>query len=200
MEQEGFRAGVEPGGLTKAYEIKMLLCYLLNSVGEPMTFSQINEACRKDGLVNYFELAEALGELVGNAHLEREQSAQGDIYSLTGRGREAAASFAKSIPLSVREKAEKAAKIALTRDRRLREVRIAEEKVEDGYRLTLSIPDLSTELMSVSLFVPTKKESAQIKRQFINDPEFIYKSILSLLTGNSQVAGDLSPSGQDLFE
>ena len=40
---EGFRAGVEPGGLTTDYEIKMLICYVLSELGRPMPISAMIE-------------------------------------------------------------------------------------------------------------------------------------------------------------
>ena len=36
---EGFRAGVEPGGLTTDYEIKILICHVLKHIERPMPVS-----------------------------------------------------------------------------------------------------------------------------------------------------------------
>ena len=44
LDLNAFTAGVEPGGLTHGYEIKILVCYLLRQLNRGMTFSQINDA------------------------------------------------------------------------------------------------------------------------------------------------------------
>ena len=36
MQNDAFTAGVEPGGLQSKDEIRILLCYLLTSVGVPL--------------------------------------------------------------------------------------------------------------------------------------------------------------------
>ena len=60
LDLNAFTAGVEPGGLTHGYEIKILVCYLLEQIGTGMTFTQISDALLHRSLVNYFELANAL--------------------------------------------------------------------------------------------------------------------------------------------
>lgn len=40
---EGFRAGVEPGGLTTDYEIKILICHVLKHIERPMPVSALIE-------------------------------------------------------------------------------------------------------------------------------------------------------------
>lgn len=44
LDLNAFTAGVEPGGLTHGYEIKILVCYLLGQIGTGMTFTQISDA------------------------------------------------------------------------------------------------------------------------------------------------------------
>ena len=63
MGSNVFTGGVEPGGLTYDFEIKIFVCFLLHRVGQPMTFEQMNEVVFQNGVANYFEFAEAVGEL-----------------------------------------------------------------------------------------------------------------------------------------
>ena len=37
MSNQAFTGGVRPGGLTTSTEIRILLCYLLKSIGIPLT-------------------------------------------------------------------------------------------------------------------------------------------------------------------
>ena len=71
---EGFRAGVEPGGLTTDYEIKMLICYVLSELGRPMPISAMIETFVGEGLANYFETASAASGLAGILQLKHQRT------------------------------------------------------------------------------------------------------------------------------
>ena len=61
--EETFTAGIRPGGLTEGREIRILICYILSELSEPMSFDEMTEAILSDGTANYFEFADALAEL-----------------------------------------------------------------------------------------------------------------------------------------
>lgn len=200
MSQDIFNAGVSPGSPTTQSEIKMLLCYILSQVDSPMRFDQIHEALMENGLVNYFELVRTLEKLVRTQHI-RVERAQGeaDRYEATALGRDAAGEFVNVLPRSVREKALEASQKRLKRDKRASEVIVQVRKIESGFMLDLSIPDNSETLISFSLFAPTQKQCEQIRRSFLNSPQFIYKAVMALLTGDEQVIGPLFPREEKLF-
>ena len=108
-----FRAGVEPGGLTMDYEIKILICYILRSLGHPMPISALIEVFVSEGIGNYFEAASAASGLVKSGHIEilpPSPSEPDQCYQITDLGRNAAETFEKTLPLSIREKAVAAAR------------------------------------------------------------------------------------------
>ena len=106
MKLHGFSAGVEPGGLHEDYEIKILICYLLSALKDPLSKSQMNEVLTGNGLVNYFQFADALEELVQDGHIEviEEMRPEGEFYRLLPKGKMTALEFERSLPLTVREK------------------------------------------------------------------------------------------------
>ena len=53
MSNQAFTGGVRPGGLTTSTEIRILLCYLLKSIGIPLTRQEIENALLSEELVNY---------------------------------------------------------------------------------------------------------------------------------------------------
>src|SRR5699024_5319532 len=63
MANNAFTAGVKPGGLNNSAEIRILLCYLIQNVPEPLSQEEIERALLGEELVNYFELASALSQL-----------------------------------------------------------------------------------------------------------------------------------------
>lgn len=200
MENDIFMAGVRPGGLTNHNEIKMLVCYLFCRLERQMSFDQLHEALAEHNLVNYFELVQAVEELVRSGHLavERGEDAA-ERYAATELGRQAAREFERALPLAVREKAYEAADKQLRRRRREAEVRIDVREAENGFFMELAIPEMEGDLISLRLFLPTREECALVRRRFLNDPVFLYKGILALLTGDRQVLGELMPEQEELF-
>ena len=74
-----FRGGVEPGGLTADFEIKMLICYLLSVLDKPIPVSILLETFVKEGIGNYFEAASAASGLVKTGHLTIEKIGGGTV-------------------------------------------------------------------------------------------------------------------------
>ncbi len=184
MDRTVFTEGNQPGGLNSEHEIRILICFVLNSVGVPITFTQLNHAFQTEGIVNYFELAQSIGRLLHSGHiLESATKSDEKKLMLTDLGAKTAITFEKSIPLSIREKALKATRDNLLRQRRECENQVRIEKTEDGYQMTMTIPDVGTDLMSLSIFVPTLSLCNKIKAQFLADPTICYRGVIELLTG-----------------
>lgn len=184
MERTVFTEGNQPGGLGCEHEIRILICYVLGSIGVPMTFTQLNHAFQSEGIVNYFELAQSVSRLLHSGHLvESASGAEEKKLMLTDLGAKTAVTFEKSIPLSIREKALKATRDNLLRQRIECENQVRIQKTSDGYQMTLTIPDVGTDLMSLSLFVPTLALCNKIKAQFLADPTICYRGVIEILTG-----------------
>ena len=92
---DAFIAGVEPGGLTNLQEIRILLCYMLNTVGQPVPRDAVTEILIGGGMANYFDTEAAIEELLGQHHLTQD----GDkMLSVTATGAQIGASLSVRIP------------------------------------------------------------------------------------------------------
>ena len=203
MDLNAFTAGVEPGGLTHGYEIKILVCYLLGQIGTGMTFTQISDALLHRGLVNYFELANALSDLTESGHLTCEDCAgrqEDTSYHLTDLGRQTACTFSGTLPVSVREKAVKSARHQLLRRKIESSNHASIRKAEDGYIVDMTICDIGSDLLSLSLFITTEQEAEQVRQHFLSDPLLTYKGVLALLTGDLQTVGQLIPTKDEDYQ
>ena len=94
---EAFTAGVKMGGLTNDTEIRILLCYLIKSVG-PVTREAMEAALLQEELVNYFEFVGALNDLVAQGLAI--EGANG--YTITEKGTTVAQTLSEDLPRSVR--------------------------------------------------------------------------------------------------
>ena len=179
--QDAFSAGVEPGGLYTSQEIKILICYMLLGVGEPMERQIVTELIAGNGMANFFETAAAVDELARQGHLTEEEGR----ISLTETGRQVGDTLAGMIPYTLRERSVKAALQLLTRIRREQENTVELEKLDHGYRVTCTIQDSASPLMSVSLRVADDMQAGLIRENFLDDPTLLYRSLLAILTGDA---------------
>lgn len=183
MEYDAFDAGIELGGLRNRDDIRLLVCYLLKSVDSPMTRQMLNEAMQEDGLANYFEVGQAIEELLKTANITADILGDDEVISVTQKGREAAEMLQTSLPRTVRERAVNSAIRLITKARVERENKIEVKKEENGgYTITFSLFDKNTQFMKLSVYVCDSLQLEQVKQNFINDPAKVYSTIMTSLT------------------
>lgn len=177
MDFDSFSEGIELGGLRTKNEIKILIGYLLCRLDTPLTREQLDEIVCGEEIANYFEMSQALSELVENENIYIKDN---DLI-ITRKGRENSETLEHDIPYTVREKALNAAIRLQTRLRRERENKISIDRVEKGCNVTISVVDTDDEIMSVKLFVADYDQALAVKERFLEDPVRIYSNIVALL-------------------
>lgn len=96
-------------------DICVLICYLIYSLGCPLSMSQLAEITSLEDAVNYFDLTSAVEKVRG--HLCVETDVDGEhVYTNTPTGIKAARDLGASLPLSIREKMFSEAVRVYTRD------------------------------------------------------------------------------------
>ena len=182
MPFNAFVGGVQPGGLTNELEVKILICYLLDNMEQPLSFDQLNEILQSTGLVNYFEFAEALSDLLKSGHLRQEQDNEGqEVYAITEVGSVMSQTLKKTLPLGVREKTIETARHLAEVHKCMDEVEIHYQPAPDGYILQMVMKDIGSDLLDMKVFLPTEEECIQVKERIENDPATLYANILALL-------------------
>lgn len=180
MEINATNAGVSYGGLTSTEEIRILICYILDSINEPVPGQQLSELLHYQGIANYFEVVTAFSDLCDKGHILKND----DNYSVTDSGRNIAATLKTSVSLSVRDKVYALTVKMLSRMKYANDTKIDITPVDNGYSIKCAVVEGNIELVSVSLFVTDKAQANQIKERFLDDPTRIYSGIIGLLTDN----------------
>ncbi len=182
MSFNAFVGGIQPGGLTNSFEVKVLVCFLLDHIKQPLTFDELNEIFQNTGLVNYFEFAESMSDLEKTGHIRRETAQDGiEYFALTEVGSVTAQTFQKTLPLSVREKTmEVAYKLSEAR-KCMDEVQITYQPVADGYILNMVMKDIGSDLLDLKVFLPTEEECLRVKERIQQDPAQFYAQTMALL-------------------
>lgn len=182
MNHDAFSAGVEPGGLYSSQEIKILICYMLAGVNEPLTRQSVLEILTADGMANFFEAGAAIDDLIRRQNLTEDETG---LLHLTAEGRQAASTLSGMIPFTLRERSVKAALKLLTRIRREKENRVTVEKLEHGRLVSCEILDADQPLLTFTLRVADDLQAGLIKERFLEDPTLVYSTLIALMTGDA---------------
>lgn len=181
-----FYEGVRPGGLTTSTEVRILLCYLLDSIPAPTSRAQIDEVLLGEELVNYFVLAQSMIQLKEQGLVEGDDEG----YTLTEAGRTVGRSLARSVPLSVREAAlragiraqQYAAKAAAHHSEILTDPATGRRSVH------CAIGDEAGPLFRLELYMPDALSAEAARERFIECGDEAYKLLLAALTQNRELA------------
>lgn len=179
---DSFGQGIAPGGLREKSEIKLLVCYLLKSLKKPLTRTQINEILSEYEIANYFEVNVAMSELVAGGQVVSEISGGDELISITSKAVLDVANIERSLPRSVREKSMAAALKILSRERIIKESKVDVTPLEHGYHVTLTVADMGTELLKVTVYVTDKSQIETVKKNFFDNAVTVYSNIISSLT------------------
>lgn len=166
------------GGLYNKNDVKLLILYLLKNNSKPLTSTNICDILLRYGLADYFVIAEGTEELIETCLAERID----DYLYITGNGEKTIEELSKTLPLSVREKAMGSALETLSVIKNESQLLTNITKTETGYIVKCTILDEGTEMLNVSLFVGNEFQAQIIQRNFLKNPEAIYKGIITELT------------------
>lgn len=179
MERDALNAGVAFGGLVSTDEIRILICYILDSVNDAVPGQQLSELLHYEGIANYFEVSTAFASLEENGHIKK---VNGEKYVITPSGSNIAATLKTSVPITVRDKTFSLTVKLLSQLKYAEETQFEITECEKGYNVRCAVVEGDTELMSVGLFVADKEQAENIKKNFLDDPTAVYSGIIELLT------------------
>lgn len=182
MERDAVSAGVsQVGGLFGSAEIKILICYILSSINEPVPGDLLANDLHYYGIANCFEVNDAIALLCRTGQLKVFNEKE-NTYVITQSGRDIAETLKTSLPIAVKDRAYAVAVKMLTRFKSSKETDIKISREGDKTFITCSAIDGETPFMSVKLLVTDEEQAIYIKNKFLNDSSGIYSKIIDLLT------------------
>ena len=161
-------------------DIKFLILYLMARVAGPVDFTTLADLTFCDDGVEYFDFAESVAELVSTGHL----AVEGDLYTITDKGRRNGEICESSLAFSVRKKCDRNLAKVNAVLRRNAQVRSELRPREDGgVTLRLILDDDKGNLMTLDLLAVSEDQANQLADQFRLHPEALYENILQTLLG-----------------
>lgn len=183
MNTENVIAGVGVGPMTDIYEIKILICYLLESIKVSFSRQQMNDIFHGDQIVNYFAYCEAINELVKTGHITAQKEEFDEIYTINQLGKDTAKHLEYLLPSSLRDNIVESAIKLLAKIKKERENEVKIVGCENGFLLKCTIHDTSYDLMHLEIYVPDQLQAEKMKEQFLLNPACIYQNFIEKLMG-----------------
>lgn len=170
---------MEKGFIHDMLDVKILILYIMARVLYPVNLQKIYELAFQDDCLSYFDLAQAVPDMVESGHLEE---VDGERFVITEKGREACAVTEDAIAFPVMQRAKAAVERFNDAVRRSSFVKTEITPRGDGdYSVRLTLNDDVSVLLQMELMAPTQKQAYRLARAFTERAEVVYKAIMDQL-------------------
>ena len=159
-------------------EIKFLILFILGRLEAPVDLDTLTDLTLIDDGISYFDFSECVAELKASAHIKEENGR----ISITEKGLRDGQATARSIPHSVRHRAEEKT-AALARVQRRNTMIKAEclPREGGGYTVKLSLCDGLGEVLAMELYAANEAQATAMQSGFAKRAEQIYGQMISIL-------------------
>lgn len=169
------------GGLNSVPDVKVLVMYILNYAGFPLSKDNLIKITLDSGTVEYFDVAQAIDEMLMTGLIDITGKDSPNMLRITEMGRQTLSMFEKTLPHSIRRKNQASLLKMLADIERKQNVKSKIEKTESGYEVVCTLLEGKDTLLEYKLLVPTQIQAQIIVDQFEKNPTEKYKNILELL-------------------
>lgn len=169
MEQRGF--------VRDMLDVKVLTLYVLARVQRPITLNKIYELCFQDDKLSYFDLCEAVPQMVATGHV---RELDGGLYEITDDGREIESIMGETVAYPVAQRAKAAVEKFNHEARRsgFLHTEVTPKADSAEVTVTMELLDDNGKLMSLELTAPNISQGRRLERMFRDKAEKIYKMVL----------------------
>ncbi len=160
-------------------DVKVLILYIMSRVQYPVNVDKLYELAYQDDCLNYFDLAQALPQMVDTGHLFKDDKGE---YVITPKGIETGKVTDDSLAFPVMQRVQAAVE-RFNRERRREDfVHIQmTERGEGDYSVIMGLDDELGNLMTLELSAPNRKQAMALSKAFRDRAEIIYQMIMTEL-------------------
>lgn len=173
--------------LTNKDDIKIFILYIMNSIDYSVDYDTLHDMCVQDGFVTSFDFIECFDELVNTGNIEKISDENGgELVSVTKNGKHIADTLNGRLLLSIKEKSLKSALRLLSFKKRGTKISSSATELPHGkYEFHCVLEESDGELLNLTLTLENKKQLERVMYNFENQPEFIYRGLLALMSGEA---------------
>lgn len=181
MENDAASAGVRTGGLFNTTDIRILICYILSAINEPVPANLLANTLHYEGIANGFEVSDAIISLTQSGQI-KQVDLKDDTYMITESGRTVAETLKTSISFAAKDRAYSAAIKMLSRFKNAKDTDFTITHEGENTYITCSLLDGGTPFLSVKLLITDDGQAECIREKVLTDPAILYSGIIDLLT------------------
>lgn len=171
MERHGF--------IHDMLDVKLLILYVMAHVMYPVDTQKIYELCYQDDCLSYFDLIQAIPQMVATGHLLQQEDGK---YVITDKGKEAASVTEDSVAFPVRSRADRAVERLNRQILRNNYIRTEVMPREGGdFAVIMGLDDEFGNLMTLELTAPTRIQARALEKAFEKKAEILFQSIMGTL-------------------
>ena len=177
-----------PGFIREEKDVMYLILYALGFFPFAISESDLMDVVLIDDGFGYFEFRAAFLHLQERKFVAAVEDQGEQLYIMTPEGAKAIEILASSLPMSVRDKAERAALRVIAKIRRDASVRASHRQNPDGtYTVQLKICDQQADQLNVEVLAMTRRQCELLEDNFRRRAESLYHELLLLLSGGGTV-------------
>ena len=175
---------MEKGFIQDMLDVKVLILFVMSRVLYPIDLQKIYELSFQDDRLSYFDLAQAVPQLVESGHLEELDDSR---FTITQKGRETCEVTEDAIAYPVMMRALDAVERFNRQVRRSSYVKATISQRDGGdFSVLLSLNDDVSDLLRLELMAPTQKQAYRLANSFKENAETIYRNIMDKLLSEPQ--------------
>lgn len=161
---------------------KLIILYMLQKVDFPLTTSQISEFILDKGYTNFFNLQQAISEVVDSNLVRVESTHNRTLYHLTEEGAETISFFSNNISPEIRQDIDeffKEKKYELKEETAVKADYYLNTNHE--YSVQLQVMENNLSLIDLTVVVPDEVSAQQIVSKWNKNNQEIYAMIMAQL-------------------
>ncbi len=172
--------------LTEKSDIRIFILYILASLDTPIDFVTLHDISVQDEFVKPFDFMEEFYELRKIKALEIRENEKGEeLVYITRKGKEVAEAMKDNILPEILDHALRSAlQLISFKTKGLTAGSSLEEKAGGKYELTCTVKGEDGIKLQTVLVLDSRREAERMKINYDEKSEFIYRGIISLLSGN----------------
>ena len=161
---------------------KLIVLYILDKVDFPLTNVQLTNFILEKEYTNYFNIQQAISELIDDNYISSETIRNSSLYQITESGKETLSFFSHSISQAIRDDIDaylKEHKYSLRNE--VSTLADYYEHKKDEYITRLRVMEGESAVIELKLSVPTEREANLICNNWRNRSSDIYAYVISSL-------------------
>lgn len=180
-----------PRQLKEKTDIKLFILEMLKQINIPVDLVTLNSIVIQDGFVNGFDFMDCFYELSSSDCIEKILDEEKEKYKITDIGIRVCAGIDSPIVTTIKAHATRSALLLLSFQNRKVKTSSSIKTLNNGkYLLSCVANDEKGEIMNISLTFDNYNKADLFKDNYDKQPEFIYRGLLGLLSGDVNYLSD----------